>query len=400
MSTRAQFDQHMVPNYAPFAQVPERGEGPYIYTEDGEQLIDLAGGIAVSALGHCHPVLVNALTEQAQKLWHVSNLMTNKPATDLAAMLCEETFAERVFFCNSGAEANEAALKLARRYAYEVYGAQKNRIVAFDNGFHGRTLFTVSVGGQPKYQEGFGPCPGGITHVPYNDVAALDATMDDDVCAIMIEPLQGEGGMMPATAEFVAAARRLADQHNALLIFDEVQSGVGRSGYLYGYQALGITPDIVSSAKALGCGFPIGAMLTTAEIARVLTPGTHGTTSGGNPLGCAVSLAAINLIRQPDFLQTVRDNSDWMRDELIAMGARTGAFSDVRHMGLWFGCELSPVLKDRAGDIMKHGLAQGVMLLVAGANVVRLAPALNTPRDVLARGLEKMEAAITDTLGG
>ena len=400
MTTRAQFDQHMVPNYAPFQQVPERGEGPYVYTEDGQQLIDMAGGIAVSALGHCYPPLVEALTTQAHKLWHVSNLMANKPATDLAAMLCESTFAERLFFCNSGAEANEAALKLARRYAYETRGAAKNRIVAFNDAFHGRTLFTVSVGGQPKYQEGFGPCPTGISHTPYNDVAALRASMDDDVCAIILEPFQGEGGMTPATPEFLAAARALADQYGALLIFDEVQSGVGRAGQLYAYQALGVTPDILSSAKALGCGFPIGAMLTTAEIARVLTPGTHGTTSGGNPLACAVALAAVDTIRQPKFLQTVRDNTAWMRAELVAMGKRTGAFRDVRNLGLWFGCELNPVLENRAGDIMNHGLQHGVMLLVAGANVVRLAPALNTDRDVLALGLSKMEAAITDTLGG
>lgn len=400
MNTRALFDQHMVPNYAPAAQVPIRGEGPYLYTEDGTQLIDLAGGIAVSALGHCHPRLIEALNDQAHKLWHVSNLMTNQPATHLAQVLCQETFADRVFFANSGAEANEGALKLARRYAYETGGPNKNRIIAFDNGFHGRTLFTVSVGGQSKYREGFGPCPEGIQHLPYNDVEALAAAMDDEVCAIMVEPCQGEGGMVPGTPEFLSACRSLADQYGASLIFDEVQSGIGRTGQLFAYQTLGITPDIVTSAKALGCGFPIGAFLTTSERARVLTPGTHGTTNGGNPLACAVSLAAVNEIRQPAFLAQVRDTTEWMHNELTAIGQRHGVFTEVRGMGLWFGCELAPEYAGKAGAIMNQALELGVMVLVAGADVVRLAPALNIERSVAAQGLALLEEAVVTITRG
>lgn len=391
---RQAFDQYMVPNYAPFSVVPERAAGARVWDTEGKEYIDLAGGIAVSALGHCHPALNQALMKQANTLWHVSNLMTNQPAVDLARLLCEQTFAERVFFSNSGAEANEAALKLARRYAWHHHGEGKHRIVAFNDGFHGRTLFTVSVGGQPKYQEGFGPVPAGIDHVPYNDVAALEAIMGDDVCAIMVEPVQGEGGMTPATPEFLAACRALADRHQALLIFDEVQSGVGRTGHLYAYQHYQVTPDILSSAKALGCGFPMGAILTRSEIAQVLTPGTHGTTSGGNPLACAVGLAAVSEISQPPFLKQVRENTAFMQAELEAIGQRTQAFTEVRGLGLWFGCELSPKRKGQAVAIVQECLNQGVMTLVAGADVLRLAPALNTSQADLAIGLQRLEAAL------
>lgn len=391
---RQAFDQYMVPNYSPFSVVPEQARGAWVTDTDGQQYIDLAGGIAVSALGHCHPALVNALTEQANRLWHVSNLMTNEPAVELAKLLCQETFAERVFFSNSGAEANEAALKLARRYAWQHFGEGKHRILAFDNAFHGRTLFTVSAGGQPKYQEGFGPCPEGIQHTPYNDIDALNAAGGDDLCAIIVEPVQGEGGMTPATPEFLQACRALADQHNALLIFDEVQSGVGRTGQLYAYQHYQVTPDILSSAKALGCGFPMGAILTRADIASVLTPGTHGTTSGGNPLACAVGLAAVREISQGEFLADVRVKTKAMQAELEAIGQRTGAFSDVRGLGLWFGCELSTSHHDRGVEIVQACLSHGVMILVAGANVLRLAPALNTDLDTLMQGLARLEAAL------
>ncbi|RBH48911.1 aspartate aminotransferase family protein, partial [Pseudomonas sp. MWU13-2860] len=242
--------------------------GSRVWDQSGREFIDFAGGIAVNSLGHCHPELVAALTEQASKLWHVSNVFTNEPALKLGKLLTETTFAERVFFCNSGAEANEAAFKLARKYGSDHFGPEKNQILACKNSFHGRTLFTVSVGGQPKYTEGFGPVPGGIAHFDYNDIESLKAAISDQTCAVVIEPIQGEGGVMPADKAFLEAARQLCDQHNALLVFDEVQSGVGRTGSLFAYQEYGVTPDILSSAKAIGGGFPIGAMLTTEKVAK------------------------------------------------------------------------------------------------------------------------------------
>lgn len=279
---RGLFDEVMVPCYNPMEMIPVKGEGSRVWDQEGNEYIDFAGGIAVSCLGHCHPVMVNALTEQANKLWHLSNVMTNEPALRLAKKLTEVSFAERVFFANSGAEANEAALKLARRYAADVHGAEKSEIIAFKQGFHGRTFFTVTVGGQAAYSDGFGPKPGDVTHLPYNDIEALQAHMSDRTCAVMMEPLQGEGGIVPPTPEFAQAVRELCDKHNALLIFDEVQTGNGRTGNFYAYQGLGITPDILSTAKSLGGGFPIGAMLTTAKLAEHMKVGTHGSTYGGN----------------------------------------------------------------------------------------------------------------------
>ncbi|MGL5708537.1 MAG: bifunctional acetylornithine/succinyldiaminopimelate transaminase, partial [Aeromonas sp.] len=282
--TREVFDEVMVPNYAPAKIVPVRGEGSRVWDQEGREYIDFAGGIAVNGLGHCHPKLVEALKTQGEKLWHLSNVMTNEPALRLASKLVAATFAEKVYFCNSGAEANEAALKLARRYAIEKFGAHKTQIIAFHQGFHGRTFFTVSVGGQAAYSDGFGPKPADITHVAYNDLAALAEVISDNTCAVVMEPLQGEGGIIRPTDEFAKGVRALCDQHNALLIYDEVQSGVGRTGDLFAYMGLGVTPDILTSAKALGGGFPIGAMLTTTEIASHLKVGTHGSTYGGNPL--------------------------------------------------------------------------------------------------------------------
>ncbi len=279
--------------------IPVRGEGSRVWDQDGRMYIDFASGVAVTALGHCHPALVRALTEQAGKIWHVSNWLTNEPALRLAKRLIDATFAERVFFCNSGAEANEAALKLARRYAHDRHGAAKIRVITAINAFHGRTLFTVTAGGQEKYSAGFGPNPAGITHLPYNDIAALErefAAHGAEICAVLLEPMQGEGGMMPGTAEYLQAARRLCTAHGALLILDEIQSGMGRTGTLFSYMQKGIVPDILTSAKGLGGGFPVGAMLTTTEIASVFSVGVHGTTYGGNPLACAVAGAVFDVV--------------------------------------------------------------------------------------------------------
>ena len=268
------FDEVMVPCYAPAPFMPVRGEGSRVWDQDGRMYIDFASGVAVTSLGHCHPAMVRALDAQARTLWHVSNWFTNEPALRLAKRLADATFAERVFFCNSGAEANEAALKLARRYAHDRFGAHARASISTLNAFHGRTLFTVTAGGQAKYATGFGPNPAGFTHFRYNDVAALEAEFaahGDEICAVILEPMQGEGGMTPGTPEFLQAARRLCTAHGALLILDEIQSGMGRTGALFSYMQKGIVPDILTSAKGLGGGFPIGAMLTTADVASAFS---------------------------------------------------------------------------------------------------------------------------------
>jgi acetylornithine/N-succinyldiaminopimelate aminotransferase len=274
--TREMFDEVMVRCYAPASFIPVRGEGSRVWDQDGRMYIDFAAGVAVTSLGHCHPALIRALTDQATTIWHVSNWFTNEPALRLARRLVDHTFAERVFFCNSGAEANEAALKLARRYAHDHFGEKKFRVVSTHNAFHGRTLLTVTAGGQAKYASGFGPNPAGITHIQYNDVAALEhefATAGIEICAVILEPMQGEGGMTPGTPAFLQAARRLCTQHNALLILDEIQSGMGRTGALFSYMQKGVVPDILTSAKGLGGGFPIGALLTTNEVASAFSVG-------------------------------------------------------------------------------------------------------------------------------
>ena len=268
---RDTFDEVMVPNYAPSTIIPVRGQGSRVWDQQNNEYIDFAGGIAVSSLGHCHPALVGALQEQSEKIWHVSNVMTNEPSLRLAKKLVDSTFADKVYFANSGAESNEAALKLARRWALEVHGSDKTQIIAFKQGFHGRTFFTVTVGGQTAYSDGFGPKPGDIEHAEYNNLDSVKALISDKTCAIMVEPLQGEGGVVSASTEFIQGLRDLCNEHNALLIFDEVQTGAGRLGALYAYMDLGVTPDILTSAKGLGGGFPIGAMLTTTDIAKTFS---------------------------------------------------------------------------------------------------------------------------------
>ena len=394
--TRADFDQVMVPNYGPAAFIPVKGLGSRVWDQDGREFIDLAGGIAVNSLGHCHPQLVAALTEQASKLWHVSNVFTNEPVLKLAHALTSATFADRAFFCNSGAEANEACFKLARKYAADHFGPEKNEIISCKNSFHGRTLFTVSVGGQPKYTEGFAPVPAGIHHFEFNNIDSLKAAISDKTCAVVIEPVQGEGGVLPADKAFLQAARELCDQHNALLIFDEVQTGVGRTGSLYAYQEYGVTPDILSSAKSLGGGFPIGAMLTTDKIAQSFSVGTHGTTYGGNPLAASVALKVIEIVNTPEVLAGVRAKSQRLRDGLNAINDKYKVFKEVRGMGLLLGCVLTDAFAGRAKDFVNAASKHQLLLLVAGVNVVRMAPSLVVEDRDIDEALQRFDAAVAE----
>lgn len=391
---RADFDQVMVPNYAPAGFIPVRGAGSRVWDQAGRELIDFSGGIAVNVLGHAHPALVGALTEQANKLWHVSNVFTNEPTLRLAKKLVDATFADRVFFCNSGAEANEAAFKLARRVAHDNFGPEKYEIVAATNSFHGRTLFTVSVGGQPKYSDGFGPKITGIRHVPYNDLDALKAAVSEKTCAVVLEPIQGEGGVVPADLAYLQGARALCDQFNALLVFDEVQSGMGRSGELFSYMNYGVTPDILSSAKSLGGGFPIGAMLTTDALAKHFAVGVHGTTYGGNPLACAVAEAVVDVINTPEVRAGVKAKHQRFKTRLEQIGQRYGVFTEVRGLGLLIGCALSEAWKGRAKDFFNAAEQHDLMILQAGPDVVRFAPSLVIEDADIDEGLDRFERAV------
>lgn len=393
--SRELFDEVMVPNYSPGAIIPVRGEGSRIWDQEDREFIDLQGGIAVNCLGHSHPGLVGALQEQAEKIWHLSNVMTNEPALRLAKTLCDLTFAERVFFANSGGEANEAAFKLARRYGWEHTGPEKHEIISFKNAFHGRTLFTVSVGGQAKYLEGFEPAPGGIHHADFNDLESVKKLISKaKTCAVVVEPIQGESGVVPGTPEFIEGLRKLCDDNDALLIFDEVQSGVGRTGHLYAYQMYGVVPDILTSAKGLGGGFPVAAMLTTAKVAASLGIGTHGSTYGGNALACAVAQKVIDTVSQPEILKGVKARSDHLRKGMMDIGKRYEIFSEVRGEGLLLGCVLTEKWKGKAKEFLNAGLDEGVMVLIAGADVIRLAPSLIIPDTDIDEALERFEAAV------
>ncbi|MGB1271918.1 MAG: aspartate aminotransferase family protein [Endozoicomonas sp.] len=391
---RSTFDQVMVPNYAPQAMIPVRGEGSRVWDQEGKEYIDFAGGIAVNALGHCHPKLIAALKKQSEKLWHLSNVYTNEPALALAQELIDHTFTDKVFFCNSGGEANEAAFKLVRKYAFDHFGPEKNEIISFNQSFHGRTLFTVTVGGQKKYREGFEPVPGGVTHTAYNDLDALKAIISEKTCAVVAEPIQGEGGIIPADPEFMKGVRVLCDQHNALLVFDEIQTGIGRTGALFAYMGLGITPDILTSAKSLGGGFPIGAMLTTSSIAESLGFGTHGSTYGGNPLACAVSLEAVKLINTPQVLTGVEKKHQQIRQHLQAMNSKYNVFKEVRGKGLLIGAELIEGYHGKGKVFLAAAAEEGLMLLVAGPNVLRFAPSLIIPDKDISEGMNRLERAI------
>jgi len=374
---RQTFDEVVVPTYAPSAVVPVRASGLDLWDQEDKHYLDFTAGIAVTGLGHANPAVVAALTNQAQKLWHTGNGYTNEPVLRLAQAITGATFADRAFFCNSGAEANEAALKLARKVGHNKFGGSKPRIVSFLNSFHGRTLFTVSVGGQAKYTEGFEPLPPGIDHLPYNDIEAAKKAIGPDVCAVIVEPVQGEGGMIPADPAFLKALRELCDANNALLIFDEVQCGMGRTGDLFAYMGYDVTPDIITVAKALGNGYPVGAMLTTEEIAKAFSVGSHGTTYGGNPLAASVAFEVLQTINQPAFLGRVKEAAAHLHGKLDKIRADySQVFTTVRGKGLMLGMVLSDAYAGRAKEIAKAAESVGLMVLIAGPDVVRLLPAL------------------------
>ncbi|MCL6407204.1 aspartate aminotransferase family protein [Dickeya dadantii] len=398
--TRDTYDKVILPVYAPAQFVPVKGKGSRVWDQQGKEYIDFSGGIAVTALGHCHPALVAALKEQGETLWHTSNVFTNEPALRLATKLINATFADRVFFANSGAEANEAAFKLARHYAITRHSPYKTKIISFYQSFHGRTLFTVSVGGQPKYADGFGPKPADIVHVPFNDLDAVKAVMDDHTCAVVLEPIQGEGGITPATPAFLSGVRELCDQYQALLVFDEVQCGMGRSGKLFSYMHYGITPDILTTAKALGGGFPISAMLTTEEIASVMVVGTHGTTYGGNPLACAVAEAALDVINTPEVLSGVVDRQARFVSALERINAQYDIFDEIRGMGLLLGAQLKPAWHGRARDFLAASADLGLMILVAGPDVIRFVPSLVITPEEIDQGMALFGKAVEQVVKG
>jgi acetylornithine/N-succinyldiaminopimelate aminotransferase len=391
------FERYYVPVYRPRRIVLDHGRGARLWDTDGREYVDFGAGIAVNALGHAHPALIEALTAQAGRLWHTSNVFVSEPPLRLAEALVETSgFAERVFLCNSGAEANEAAIKLVRRWA-AAQGREPSRrtILSFEGSFHGRTLAALTATAQPKYHEGFEPLPPGFRYAPFNDIDAAAAAMAaGDVCAVLVEPVQGEGGVTPATPEFLAALRELCDRHGALLVFDEIQCGMGRTGRLFAWQGYDVKPDVVTLAKALGSGFPIGAMLAGPAAAQTLQFGAHGTTFGGNPLAAAVAHAALRELSSAALLANVERQAQAIRSALASIDAELGLFADVRGRGLMIGAQLRPEWAGRAADILDACVEQGLLLLQAGPDVLRFVPALNIADDDIAEGLARLEVAL------
>lgn len=390
--------RYWLPVYKPRDVVLDHGKGARVWDSRGRDYVDFGAGIAVNALGHQDPDLLAALTEQAGKLWHSSNVFYTEPPLRLAEELVQASkFAERVFLCNSGAEANEAAIKLVRKWAAAQGRPPERRdIVTFRGSFHGRTLATVTATAQPKYQEGYEPLPGGFRYLDFNDVAALEkAFADGGIAAVMLEPVQGEGGVLPAAPGFLRRVRELCDQYDALLVLDEIQCGMGRTGTLFAHEQDHVRPDIVTLAKALGCGFPIGAMLAGPKVAEVMQFGAHGTTFGGNPLAAAVARVALKKLASPAVLANVERQAGELRTGLARLDQELGLFAEVRGRGLMIGAMLADAYKGQAGAILDLAAAHGLLLLQAGPDVLRFVPPLTITDEELADGLHRLRAALT-----
>src|SRR5262245_51599293 len=381
----------VMPTYARANLVFERGEGAWLISTAGERYLDFASGVAVNALGHAHPRLVAALTEQAAKLWHCSNLYRVAGQERLAERLCQVTFADQAFFCNSGAEACEGAIKLARRYHYVGGRPEKWRTITFKGAFHGRTLATIASAGNAKHLEGFGEPADGFDIVPFGDLAAVEAAVGPNTGAIMVEPVQGEGGINVAPLAWLRALRELCDRHGLLLIMDEVQSGMGRTGKLFAHEWAGLTPDVMAVAKGLGGGFPIGAVLATKEAAKGMVAGTHGSTFGGNPLAVAVGGAVLDAILEAGFLEHVEAMGLRFKQQLAALkDAHPHVIEEVRGSGLLTGIKVKPAL----GEVVNACVEEQLLTVGAGDNVVRLLPPLNVTETELGEAIGRLDRAL------
>jgi len=386
----------VMPTYGRIDIAFESGEGSYLYDTEGEKYLDFATGIATNSLGHCHPHLVAAVQEQASKLWHVSNLYNIPEQQRFADRLVENSFADTVFFCNSGAEAMEGCLKVARKYHFENGEPEREEIVCATGAFHGRTLTTLSAGDSEKYREGFGPRPEGFHHVAFGNLNEMRAAMSTKTAAILVEPIQGEGGINPASTAYLRALREIADEFNALLIFDEVQCGMGRTGKLFAYELANVTPDIMGLAKGIGGGFPVGAVLATEKAASGMVPGTHGSTYGGNPLAMAAANAVLDVINEPDFLSSIIKKGNKLKDDLTSLvDKHPSVLESVRGVGLMLGVKsIGPNL-----ELMTALRENKLLTVVAGENVVRILPPLNVSEDELDEAVQKIDQVCNKITG-
>ena len=386
---RGIYDNVMLPNYSPANFIPKEARGSRIWDQDDKEYIDFGGGIAVNSLGHSHPDLIKALSEQSKKFWHLSNYLSNEPAINLAKKLTDLTFAENVFLSNSGTEANEAAIKIARKF-HSSKNNQRNEIVSFQNSFHGRSLLNISLGSSEMHRSGFEPLMPGIKHGEFNNVSNLGSLITKKTAAVIVEPVQGEAGVYTASKEFLNELREECTKQGALLIIDEVQSGIGRMGSLYGYMQYDIKPDIVTSAKGLGGGIPIGATLTSKVIGECMQPGSHGSTFGGNPMSCAVANEVVSIVSEKDFLNDVLEKEQLFLD-LLSEFKTKGIFSEVRSAGLWIGCDL---IDKTANEVLDQAYDAGLIMVSAGSSCLRLAPALNITNEEIEQGINLLKEVL------
>jgi len=387
--------QFVMNTYARTPMALVEGNGVLVWDAEGKKYLDFVGGIAVNALGHCHPAVVEAIEEQAKTLMHCSNLYWNEPQVRLAKFLVKNTCCDKAFFCNSGAEANEGAIKLARKYAKLNHGPDKYEIISALESFHGRTLAAITATGQLKYQKGFEPLPEGFKHVPFNDLKALEDAISPNTCAIMLESIQAEGGVNIATEEYLQGVKELSEKHDLLLIMDEVQTGIGRTGKFMGYMHYNIEPDIITLAKALGGGFPIGAMLAKAHVAAAFQPGDHASTFGGNPLACAAALATMETMVNQNVLENAVQVGDYFIGKLKAMGEKHPCITEVRGRGMIIGVDVTVSVP----EVMAKCQEKGLLIARAGANALRFIPPLNITNGHVDQALGILEQVLAEVEG-
>lgn len=383
-------DAHVMQTYRRYPLALVRGQGMKVWDADGREYLDFLAGIAVCNLGHCHPLVVHAIAEQAKTLMHVSNLYYIEPQAQLAAMLTEKSFADRVFFCNSGAEANEGAIKLARRFAREVRGIETAEIITMHQSFHGRTMATLSATGQEKIQKGYQPLLAGFRYVSFDNPDEVVQAINERTCAVMVEPIQGEGGVNIPAPGYLRALRRICDEHNLLLMLDEVQCGLGRTGRLFAYQHGGIEPDVMTLAKALGAGFPIGAMLASHDVARVFGPGSHASTFGGNPLAARAAIAALQAIDTEDVLGNCKKMGEYLRQRLDQLRENHKSICDIRSLGLMVGVELDVMVS----EVIQQCQEKGILVGPAGDKTLRLTPPLIVTKPDIDRLMEVLDEVL------